>query len=170
MPPRPLIAALLLAAMAAAPPANASFGGWMLYFESGSVELTEVADPLIRETFAPLTKIVVENGDILVIEAHTDRVGSREANQRLSCARARALKARFVEVGYLPERMHIYGYGEDRPLVATADEVAEMVNNYASIEFIPARTTAVAASGSAPQAARGPAEPSVAAWVDPDAC
>ena len=63
------------------------------------------------------------------IEGHTDRVGSRIANQQLSEARAAAVRAYLIQrFGIQPERLVSVGLGEDHPAVPTPDEVPERQN------------------------------------------
>lgn len=52
----------------------------------------------------------------LVIEAHTDDVGTAQSNMVLSQARAQALVDHFKKHRIAPERLSPVGYGEDRPV------------------------------------------------------
>jgi outer membrane protein OmpA-like peptidoglycan-associated protein len=57
----------------------------------------------------------------MVIEGHTDSVGSDEYNQRLSRLRAETLKELLsAELGLNPENVQALGYGESKP-IATND-------------------------------------------------
>ncbi|NOY06768.1 MAG: OmpA family protein, partial [Chlorobi bacterium] len=51
------------------------------------------------------------------IRGHTDDVGSASANQRLSEARARAVRAWLIDHGIDPDRLTYAGYGESQPRV-----------------------------------------------------
>lgn len=60
---------------------------------------------------------------VVLIEGHTDAVGSRSYNYRLSEARARSLKRVLArEYGIPAYAMETVGFGEDYLLVPTADE------------------------------------------------
>jgi outer membrane protein OmpA-like peptidoglycan-associated protein len=56
----------------------------------------------------------------VLIEGHTDNVGSRELNLNLSKRRARAVEKYLVEKGIAQKRLKSDGFGFDRPL-ATND-------------------------------------------------
>jgi OOP family OmpA-OmpF porin len=99
-----------------------------IFFPTGSAMLTLEAmrsiDPLgqalISQTLAPFR---------FRIEGHTDRVGSRVANQQLSEARAAAVRTYLIQrFGIQSERLVSVGLGEDHPAVETPDEVPERRN------------------------------------------
>jgi outer membrane protein OmpA-like peptidoglycan-associated protein len=71
-------------------------------------------------------------GEILVV-GHTDRVGSVEANDKLSQQRADAIAALLRSAGLPAELVTAVGRGERQPLVPTPDEVAEPRNRRAEI-------------------------------------
>ena len=53
----------------------------------------------------------------LVLEGHTDSVGSDKYNMSLSDRRAKAVKAKLVaDYGIPAERVSAVGYGESRPI------------------------------------------------------
>ena len=52
---------------------------------------------------------------LLLIEGHTDQTGTLHYNQKLSEARASAVREALVHRGVAPERLVAYGYGETRP-------------------------------------------------------
>ena len=64
----------------------------------------------------------------IVVEGHTDSVGSAEYNQRLSEKRAVSVKEYFVIKGIESHRMNAMGYGESRP-VASNETEAGMAKN-----------------------------------------
>jgi OOP family OmpA-OmpF porin len=49
------------------------------------------------------------------VDGHTDDVGERPINQRISEARARAVAQLLIQSGIDPARIAVRGYGEDRP-------------------------------------------------------
>ena len=66
---------------------------------------------------------------ILTIEGHTDEVGTPEANQLLSLARAEAVKNYIVSNGRIdPNRFVIVGKGETEPLADNATEQGRQQN------------------------------------------
>jgi outer membrane protein OmpA-like peptidoglycan-associated protein len=82
-------------------------------FLSGSAKLT-------LNSQGPLNRAVQElqqRPDArFVIEGHTDNVGNREANIRLSKARADAVRAYFVSKGVAASRLSTVGIGPDQPV------------------------------------------------------
>jgi outer membrane protein OmpA-like peptidoglycan-associated protein len=70
--------------------------------------------------------------DIVVI-GHTDTIGSRGYNDRLSLARAERMREMLVERGIPAGRIQARGRGEREPLVATPDEVHEPRNRRVEI-------------------------------------
>ncbi len=66
----------------------------------------------------------------LFIAGHTDTVGTRESNQHLSIARARAIALYFRQQG-IKIPISYEGFGEDRLKVKTADETDERQNRRA---------------------------------------
>ncbi len=53
---------------------------------------------------------------LLLIEGHTDQTGTLRYNQKLSEARASAVREALIGRGVAPERLVAYGYGETRPV------------------------------------------------------
>lgn len=97
-------------------------------FPSGSAELTQDAMAALSALGRALASSDLASFRFR-IEGHTDSVGPRDANQALSERRAAAVRdflvRRFsVEAG----RLEIVGRGEDDPLIAAGDEVAERRN------------------------------------------
>lgn len=97
-------------------------------FPSGSATLT----PEAMAALAPLGRALASSDLVSFrfrIEGHTDSVGPRESNQRLSERRAAAVRDHLVQrFGVSASRLEIVGRGEDDLLVPTGDEVAERRN------------------------------------------
>ena len=76
---------------------------------------------------------------VMVIEGHTDSTGSAEVNQRLSEARAHAVRGGLIAHGIPSDRITARGYGETQPIAGntTADERAR--NRRAEIIIVGAR-------------------------------
>jgi outer membrane protein OmpA-like peptidoglycan-associated protein len=56
------------------------------------------------------------------VHGHTDNTGSEAHNQKLSEARARAVRDYFIKQGIAPERIRAKGFGETNP-VASNDTI-----------------------------------------------
>jgi outer membrane protein OmpA-like peptidoglycan-associated protein len=91
-----------------------------LSFESGSSALTEES----TRTVADLAAILKAFPSAEVrLEGHTDNVGTPDANQRLSLARAESIKAALVADGVDARRLDAQGFGQERPI--TSNDTAE---------------------------------------------
>lgn len=84
-----------------------------IHFHTDSAELRQESEPVFREIFAFLREHPKEH---LVIEGHTDAVGTDEHNIYLSKQRAESVKRKLTEGGVDPARLSIEAYGESRPV------------------------------------------------------
>lgn len=110
------------------PPSAETF---TLQFLPGKSELTPESRALLPN-LVQRTKARA-GGEILVM-GHTDRMGSVEANDKLSQQRADSIAALLRSEGGLPtELVTPIGMGERQPAVPTEDEVAEPRNRRAEI-------------------------------------
>ncbi len=109
-------------ALAADPGQPATFS---LYFQSGTNQLTAASSNLLPDILAAITSR--KSKDISVV-GHTDRVGAEDLNYRLSRKRAHTIKSLLVSKGVEPDLIYVDAHGENNPLIATADEVAEPKN------------------------------------------
>ncbi len=84
-----------------------------IYFNSGSARLDPASDALLSN----LLDVVQRCPEMKIeVAGHTDTDGSTAANQRLSEARAQAVKAYLTQRGIESTRMRAVGYGEARPV------------------------------------------------------
>ncbi len=85
------------------------------------------------------------------IVGHTDNVGSRENNQRLSYQRALELQiALLTRFGIPAERTEVKGYGEDKPLADNSTSRGRSLNRRVEIRMLPYKPV-VRYAGIAPQ-------------------
>lgn len=109
-------------ALAAQPMPPATF---ILYFLQGSNELTMASKELLPE----IIQTIQDRGSTdIVISGHTDKVGAKEYNYKLSLDRAKVLYHILVDSGAVPENITVTSHGEGNPLIKTKDEVAEPKN------------------------------------------
>ena len=101
-------------------------------FESNGNRLAAGADSVLAEMRTALAALPAAE---VVITGHTDRVGAVEANDRLSLARAEAVREILVAGGLARSAITVAGRGEREPAVATADEVAEARNRRVEIKI-----------------------------------
>ncbi len=85
-----------------------------ILFEFGSDRIDPRSFKLLDEVAA----VLVKNPDVgpVLIEGHTDNVGSREANMSLSKRRAKAVEKYLNGKGIDAKRLRSEGYGFDKPL------------------------------------------------------
>jgi len=89
-----------------------------ILFEFGSDRIDPRSFKLLDEVAAVLTKNP-DAGPVL-IEGHTDNVGSRDANLSLSKRRAKSVENYLIGKGIASKRLRSEGYGFDKP-IATND-------------------------------------------------
>ncbi|GAB6095051.1 hypothetical protein JCM14469_13030 [Desulfatiferula olefinivorans] len=74
----------------------------------------------------------------VVIEGHTDSLGSDAVNQRLSEERAEAVKHYFLaNTGIAESRLNAIGYGETRPVATNETEAGQAMNRRIDVVIIP---------------------------------
>jgi outer membrane protein OmpA-like peptidoglycan-associated protein len=123
------------------PEIRQSFGGvlqalpsrpasFLLYFITGTDELTDESKAELQKVLAELKQRPIP--DIAVI-GHTDTVGDREANDRLSAQRAERVKGFLVDIGIAAGRIQVAGRGERELLVPTDENVDEPKNRRVEI-------------------------------------
>lgn len=114
-------------ALAAHPLKPVSF---ILYFKTDSIILTKNSQSLIPEIVK--TAKAREPYEISVI-GHTDTAGSRAYNVQLSTERAKAAEQFLRAEGIRPEKVSLKSFGENDPLVPTADNVHKLRNRRVEI-------------------------------------
>jgi OOP family OmpA-OmpF porin len=84
-------------------------------FELGKAVLL----PVSRDILSEVARSLVANPEVRVeVAGHTDSTGSRAVNERLSLARAEAVKAFLVENGVAADRMTVQGYASTQPVAS----------------------------------------------------
>ncbi|MBA4391941.1 MAG: OmpA family protein [Desulfobacca sp.] len=103
---------------------------FLLYFKSGSTELTDESRKIIPDVFQTLK---ARNSTDVSIIGHTDRVGARETNFKIGLIRANFIKETLVKSGLDPNIVEVFSHGEDNPLIRTEDEIPEPRNRRVEI-------------------------------------
>ncbi len=88
--------------------------------------LKEVADAIKS---APYIKKVI-------IEGHTDNVGSRTLNVKLSQSRAEAVREFLVDEGVDPSKLEAIGYGPDKPIAPNKTEKGRSQNRRVEFKIV----------------------------------
>jgi chemotaxis protein MotB len=88
-----------------------------ILFASGSAQLAEVAQPVIRQ----LSDVLKGFPNTVQVQGHTDNVpiggGTYRSNWELSAARAASVVHIMVDGGIDPRRLSVVAYGEFRPVL-----------------------------------------------------
>lgn len=91
-----------------------------ILFDSGSADLS----PRAREIFAEMASLLVDYGNPIQVEGHTDNQPIRNlrypSNWELSAARASAIVKLLAGAGVSPKRLSAVGYGEHQPSASNA--------------------------------------------------
>lgn len=103
-----------------------------LLFEFGKSELPGEVDELQILTQFMQTKPNVS----ILIEGHTDDVGSEATNLRLSKQRAESVKRYLIRKGINENRIQTKGYGESRPIATNKTEAGRRYNRRTEIVII----------------------------------
>ena len=98
---------------------------FILYFLKDSNELTDESKAVLPQIFQTIQK---RGSTDIVISGHTDTMGEKEYNYKLSLERAKATSEILVANGAVPANITVTSHGEGNPLIKTADEVAEPRN------------------------------------------
>jgi outer membrane protein OmpA-like peptidoglycan-associated protein len=96
-----------------------------LTFESGSAML----DAASQSTIGAIAEILKAFGTVTVsVDGYTDNTGSREANLRLSEARAQQVLAALAAAGIDTSRMSAAGHADDNPVADNGTEEGRAQN------------------------------------------
>lgn len=105
-----------------------------LHFEFGKADLT----PEARDRLDDIARYVRADSSVRRIElaGHTDNVGFRTINRRLSARRAEAVKAYLIAQGVDSALFKVQGYGERRPLASNRSPEGRAENRRVEIHLI----------------------------------
>ncbi|NBC32805.1 MAG: OmpA family protein [Alphaproteobacteria bacterium] len=103
---------------------------FVLYFETGTTDLTPESAALVDEVLAAVARRTAPRIDVI---GHADRVGPAALNAALSLERAELVRTRLAEAGVPGTEIDTDSYGEADPVVPTPDEVAEPLNRRVEI-------------------------------------
>ena len=102
-------------------------------FESGKATLL----PGAQRTLQKLVVFLEENPERnVLIEGHTDNVGSSTYNLDLSLRRAEAVRQALIEAGIGPDRIAARGYGERYPVAPNSDAAGRQRNRRVEIVIL----------------------------------
>jgi outer membrane protein OmpA-like peptidoglycan-associated protein len=126
-PPAPYVAPYV-----APPPPVVSPREFMVFFDFDKANLTAEAQQVVAQA----VETAMQTGSVrIVVTGHTDTVGSRAYNQRLSERRAMAVKNEMIRDGMPPVEIVTIGKNFSEPLVATGPGIREPQNRRAVIDL-----------------------------------
>ena len=85
-------------------------------------------------------KLKAVNLEVIIAVGHTDSVGSKAYNQKLSVRRAEAVKAYLVSKGIEANRIHTEGKGESQPVADNKTKEGRAKNRRVEIEVVGSRS------------------------------
>lgn len=98
---------------------------FVFYFEPTKSELTESSKAQVDELVQAIKK---HEPAVIDIIGHTDREGDSDKNYELALQRAKEVEKFLLDQNVVLLRSNVVSYGEDDPIVATEDGVAEPKN------------------------------------------
>jgi OOP family OmpA-OmpF porin len=105
---------------------------FVVFFDFDKYQLSDQAQAIVREATASARQ---QPGVRVVVTGHTDTVGSRAYNQRLSERRAQAVMNEMVRGGLDEEDITVVGRNFSDPLIPTGPGVREPQNRRAVIDL-----------------------------------
>jgi NitT/TauT family transport system substrate-binding protein len=106
-----------------------------IFFPSGSSNLDENAKAVLDTQVVDLAATF--GSAYMRISGNTDNVGSREANVRLSKARADAVTRFLVSKGFDRNKFEVVGNGPDKPVASYDSDEGRAKNRRTDFEVIP---------------------------------
>ena len=100
-------------------------------FDFDSARLTPNARTILRNV---AERLAYHHKTEVEISGHTDSVGSRAYNQRLSERRAEAVRDYLIELGVDAERLTAVGFGPEQPIASNDTEEGREVNRRIEIK------------------------------------
>ena len=98
---------------------------FILNFKFDSNELTEKSQSFLPEI---LTTIKKRESVEISVSGHSDRMGDKNYNIKLSLKRAQMVSKILVSMGVAPDHIDVSSHGEGNPIIKTADNVPEPKN------------------------------------------
>ncbi len=108
-------------------------GPFVVFFDFDEAEITPEAATIIRNAAEAYKKFGVASINAV---GHTDKAGRDSYNDKLSNARAEAVKAELARNGVSMDKISVSGEGESMPLVATDDGAREPQNRRVEITLV----------------------------------
>jgi len=132
-------------------------------FATNKSKILKASFPLLNQVSAALH----DSPQLKIqIEGHTDNVGAKSKNQKLSQARADSVMAYLIDHGIEADRLTAIGFGSSHPIASNSTKAGKALNRRVEFKFVSQEAPeAEAAPDAAPVPA--PAAPAEAAPVSP---
>ncbi len=104
-----------------------------VYFEFGKSTLKPESFPALNELVALLK---TAPGMEIEISGHTDNIGSKESNLKLSKDRAEAVRQYLIRKGISPSRVVSAGYGDTVPVAGNDSEEGRQMNRRTEVKIL----------------------------------
>ncbi len=104
-----------------------------IFFATGSAKLLPASDAELKKLIWTLRNNIAMR---IEISGHTDNVGDKEANQKLSEERARAVYDYLLFLGIEAERVTYVGHGESQPIASNDTEAGRQANRRTAFKVI----------------------------------
>ncbi|MBX9765793.1 MAG: OmpA family protein, partial [Bdellovibrionales bacterium] len=106
-----------------------------------SMQFASARSDLPAASIATLAKVKSALEDLkaekVVVEGHTDSVGSKSANQKISEQRAEAVSKYLSAQGQSPSTVHTVGYGFEKPLASNKTKEGRATNRRVDVIITP---------------------------------
>ncbi|MFO7868705.1 MAG: OmpA family protein [Bacteroidales bacterium] len=104
-----------------------------LYFDSGKATIRKDS----YETLNNLAELMKRKKTMVIqLSGHTDNVGSKEANQKLSEARAESVKQYLVSKGVQAMRVVAVGFGQSKPIASNNTPQGRQENRRTEVKIL----------------------------------
>ena len=104
-----------------------------IFFDTDKYDIKPRSEPELRKVILFLE----ENPSIrIVVNGHTDNVGTADYNQKLSANRAQAIHQYLVQAGIAEERLSFRGYGAEQPIADNDTDKGRRRNRRIAFEIL----------------------------------
>ncbi|SEH04460.1 OmpA family protein [Candidatus Venteria ishoeyi] len=103
-----------------------------ILFQSGKYSLQEDSEPVL----ARLAKLIQQTDKAIAVEGHTDNIGDRNYNLRLSQRRANTVIKALKAHGIKASRLHAKGYGMGKPVTDNATPAGRQYNRRVEVYML----------------------------------
>ncbi len=104
-----------------------------VFFDSGKATLKPESFSELDELLTYLTQKI---NTVIEISGHTDNVGSKESNQKLSQDRSNEVKNYLVRKGISESRLIAKGYGDSKPIADNTTEAGKKQNRRTEVKIL----------------------------------